>query len=218
MFERAQNAIVRLQRDAAERLHPFCEKVLRDLRFGGERDEVLLVEHGRRACRERDAARRLHALVGAAFFDEAFVLRHFQHVAPVLAGVRLVQHQAAAVVLNHLLQRRADRREHVVHVQVRDDGVVHLEEQPEPIALARELALHRAGAFVVQHVVDRDGDLLGHFLHERDFAVVVVMLLEAAESHGAQPAERRRQRDRAERLHAVLPQPWDDAQENGSRA
>ena len=38
--------------------------------------------------------------------------------------------------------------------------------------------LRRTGALVVQDVVDRDRDLLGHFLHERDFAVVVFVLLQ----------------------------------------
>ena len=169
-IERAHDAIVRLERNAAERLHTLCEKVLRDLGLGRQGNQVCFVEHGGRARRERNAARRLHARVSPPFFHEAFVLRHFQHVAPVLAGVRLVQHEAAAVVLNHFLQRRADRREHVVHVQVRDDGVVHFEEQPESVALARELQLRGAGALLVQDVVDRDGDLLGDFLHEGDFA------------------------------------------------
>ena len=207
--ERAEDAIVRLERDAAERLHAFGEQVLRDLRLGRQGDEVVLAEHGGRLRRERDAAGRLRARVGTPLFDKALVLRHFQHMAPVLAGVGLVQHEAAAVVLNHLLQRRADRREHGVHVQVRDDGVVHFEEQAEAIALARELALHRTGALFVQNVVDGDRNLLGHFLHEGDLVVLIVMFVQAAESHGAQSAERSRQRYRAERLHAVLTQPRD---------
>ena len=212
-IERAHDAIVRLKWNAAERLHTLCEKVLRDLGLGRQGNQVCFVEHGRGARRERNAARRLHARVSPAFFHEAFVLRHFQHVAPVLARVRLVQHEAAAVVLNHFLQRRADRREHVVHVQVRDDGIVHFKEQPESIALARELVLHRTGALFMQDVIDRDRDLLGHFLHERDFAGVVFVLLQRPESHRAQTAERRRQGYGAERLHAVLAQAWDDGSE-----
>ena len=57
--QRAQNAIVRLQRDAAERFHPFREKVLGDFRFGGEIDEILLVEHRRRACRDTRCTRAI---------------------------------------------------------------------------------------------------------------------------------------------------------------
>ena len=87
---------------------------------------------------------------------------------------------------------------------MRDDRVVHLEEQPEAIALARELELRRPDALVMQDVVDGDGDLLGHFLHEGQLVVLVFVLLQAAEAHRAQSAERRRQGNGAERLHAVF--------------
>ncbi len=211
--ERAKNAIVRMERNATERLHSLCQEVLRDLRLGRQRDEIPLGEHCRRSRRKRDTARRLHVRVGPALFHEALVLRHFQDVAAVLTCFGLVQHQAAAVVLNHLLQRSADRGEDVVHVEVRDDRVVHLEKQPEPIALARELELRRLHTLVVQDVVHGDGDLLRHLLHEGQIAVPIFVFLQAAKSHRAQPPEGRRQRDGAKRLHAVVPQSRDDRRE-----
>ena len=70
-----------------------------------------------------------------------------------------------------------------------------------------------SGALVVQDVVDGDRDLLGHLLHEGDLVFLVFVLLEAPESHGAQAAERRRQRHCTERLHAVLAQARDDGGE-----
>ena len=87
-----------------------------------------------------------------------------------MARLGLVEQKAAAIMLNDALKRCADRREDVVHVQMRDDGVVHFEQQLVPIALACELKLCRAGALVVQNVVHGDRHLLGHLLHEADFS------------------------------------------------
>ena len=70
--ERAQDAIVRLERNAAERFHAFGEQVLRDLRLGRQRDQICFVEHGGRARRERDAARRLHARGRPALLRRSF--------------------------------------------------------------------------------------------------------------------------------------------------
>ena len=47
-----------------------------------------------------------------------------------------------------------------IQIQPRDDGVVHLEQQLEPIALAGQCLLCRSDAFVVQDVVDGDGYLI----------------------------------------------------------
>ena len=41
-IERAQDAIVRLERNAAERFHAFGEEVLRDLGLGRQVDQILL--------------------------------------------------------------------------------------------------------------------------------------------------------------------------------
>ena len=207
-IQRAQHAIVRLERNAAERLHAFGEQVLRDLRLGRQVDQVLLAEHGGRPRRECDAARRLHARVGPALFDEALVLRYLQHVAPVLTGVGLVQHAGCS--------RRAGSP---VCSDALTDANTSSMSRCETTALftsssSRNRSRSRAsarcigtGAFFVQDVVDGDRDLLGHFLHEGDLVILVFALLQAAESHRAQTAQRRRQRHRAERLHAVFAQP-----------
>ena len=63
-------------------------------------------------------------------------------------------------------RNRAHRREHLIKVQARDDGVVHLEQQLKPIALSRQGLLCRSDAFVVQDVIDRDRDLIADLLHE----------------------------------------------------
>ena len=178
--------------------------MLRNFRLGGERDQILLAEDGRRARREGNASRRFDALIRAPLFDEALVLGDVQYMAPVLARIRLVQHQAAAIVLNDLLQRRAHRRKHVVHVQVRDDGVVHFQQETQPIAFSRELHLHGAGALVVQDIVDGNGNLFRHLLHERDVGIGIHVRLQAATPHSAEAAERRGQGHQCKRLHAVF--------------
>ncbi len=120
----------------------------------------MLAEHGRRPGRYRDATRRRDAVVGTPFLDEALILVDAEHMTTVMARLGLVEHEAAAIMLNDPLKRRADGGEHGVHVEVRHHRVVHFEQQLQPIALARELHLRGTSALVVQNVVDCHGDLL----------------------------------------------------------
>ncbi len=96
---------------------------------------------------------------------------------------------------------------------MRDDGVVDLEQKLQPVALALELQLRQLRALVVQDVVHGDRDLAGHVRHERQVGFVVLVRLEAAERHRAQPPQRRRDRHRAIGAHAVLEQHGDEPRE-----
>ena len=85
----------------------------------------------------------------------------------VLTRVRVEEQQAAAVVLNDASQTGADRHEHLLHAEVRHDGVVDLEQQLQPIALALELPLRRLRALVVEDVVHGNGDLTATSMNVR---------------------------------------------------
>jgi hypothetical protein len=107
-------------------------------------------------------------------------------------------------VLDDFSQTSADGDEESVEVQMRDDGIVHLQQQSLSVTLLCQLLLGGLSAFVVQHIVDGDCDLLGDLLHEGDLGFLIDFLLHAPESHGAEPALGRRQRHHTEGLHPVL--------------
>ena len=92
--------------------------------------------------------------------DHDFVSGHDRHVLPILARLGFVEQQARVFVRDQSSQEPAHRREHLIQIQARDDGVVHLEQQLEPIALACQCLLCRSDAFVVQDVIDSDGYLI----------------------------------------------------------
>ncbi len=102
-------------------------------------------------------------------------------------------------------QKPAHRREHLIQIQARDDGVVHLEQQLEPIALACQCLLCRSDAFVVQDVIDSDGYLIRDLLHEVQVRLLIARAREAAKSERAETTKRGGERDGAERTDAVLP-------------
>ena len=95
-------------------------------------------------------------------------------------------------------------REHVIQIQPRDDRVVHVEQQPEPVALAGQLLLCGANAFVVQHVVHRDGNLATTRSRKSSSDSSKAAGTRAAESHRSQRTHRRGQRQHAERLDPEL--------------
>jgi hypothetical protein len=109
-------------------------------------------------------------------------------------------------VVNHAAQRRGNGVQKGVQVEFRDDGIVHLEQNAQPVALLRQLPLVGLRAFDVQRVVHRDGHLPRHLLQERDFPLGMSVRRAPAEAQHAQPALRRRERHRTGRPHAVLAQ------------
>ena len=64
-------------------------------------------------------------------------------------------------MLDRLVEAIDDRREQRIHAEVRDHRIVHVEQQPQAIALAPELPLRRLRRLVVQHVIDGHGHLVG---------------------------------------------------------
>ena len=107
----------------------------------------------------------LALVVGLSLLDEAVF-------APEAARGRRYRsvpaHRAAGsnLMRDDTPQTSPDRREDIVEVQMRDDGVVHFEQEPQSVAIARQLFLGRPSGFVVQDVVDRDRHLIGDLLHE----------------------------------------------------
>jgi hypothetical protein len=144
--------------------------------------------------------------LGNSFFDKRLVLRKRQHVDAVAPRLLVNQHQGRAVMLDDRSQAAADGGKKVVQAQMGDHRIVHFQQKPHAVAFVHQLPLGGLGALVVQHVVHGDGDLLRHLVHEVDLCWLIGPPVLAPESHGAQPPQRRGQRNHAERLHAVLAQ------------
>src|SRR5207253_8460154 len=88
-------------------------------------------------------------------------------------------------------------------LEVGDERVVHVEQQPEPIAFPRQLLLRALGGLVMQGVVDGERHLAGQLQQERDVGSPKGVFLAAGEDEPTETAERRGEREDAERLHPV---------------
>ena len=136
--------------------------------------------------------------------DQSFSLREIErhHAHLIRRGIK--QREARVFVVNHAAQGRGDGAQEVVQVELGNHGVIYFEQHAQAVALPRQLPLVGLRALEIQRVVHGDGDLPRHLLQERDFALGVLVRRASPETHDAQPALRRGQRQRANRFHAVL--------------
>ena len=175
----------------------------------GRRIELLhagAVQNERLAAAKRFSGHRAIERNDHFLADQSFSLREIerQHAHLICRGLK--QREARVFMMNHAAKRRGDGVQEVVQVELGNHGVIHFQQHAQPVALPRQLPLVGLRALEIQHVVDGDGDLPRHLLQERDFALGMLVRRAPPETHHAQPALRRGQRQRANRFHSILAQ------------
>ena len=204
---------MRHQRDAAERFHPFLEKALRDFRLRGEIDEMLLVNTAG-APVDGDRRRTAEGIPGIPPLPSSIaclrpLARSARGSGTGACPSRRARGRSRRAESLMARQCDADRREHLVHVQVRDDGVVDLELHPQPVALARELesAARRALSSCSTLSTATATCFAMCCMNSRSPSSYPGVGRHAAEAQRAQPAQRGRERHGAVRADVVLEQP-----------
>ncbi len=168
--------------------------------LGLERREVRTLEPLGLARREGDARRRPldgneHVLLDQTLARE-LDRPHVERV-----PLRVVDREARVVVGDDASHAGRERAEEGPVFAVRYQRVVHLEQQPEAVAFVREFLLRALRGLVVERVVDRQRNLTAELLEKRDVGRAERVLLVAREVQGAQAAQRRGERNGAERFH-----------------
>src|SRR5206468_2928341 len=103
-----------------------------------------------------------------------------------------------------------DRAEQSAPLEVRDERVVHLEEQLEAVTFASQLLLRALRGFVVERVVYGQRHLARELLQDLHVGLGEGFLVLAREAEPAEAAERCRERKDAERSHALGTQDPED--------
>ena len=194
-----QPAVVHRERHAAHRLDAFGEQHAADV--GLERREIRTLEPRGLTRRERFARGRAlhrdeHVLLDQPLAGE-LERPHVERV-----SLAVVDREARVVVRHDAPQARRDGAEQRARLEVRDERVVHLEQQPEPIPFARQLPLRPLSGLVMERVVDGQRHLARELLQDLDVGVGEGIFVLAREAEPAETAERRREGEHAARSHA----------------
>jgi hypothetical protein len=124
--------------------------------------------------------------------------------------LRIVDREARIVVRDDPPQAPGDGTEQRAGLEVRDERVVHLEQQLQPIAFPRQRLLGVLRGLVMEGVVDCERNLAGELPEELDLDRPERIQITAGEADPTETAQRRRERQRAVRPHALAAQEVED--------
>ena len=188
------------ERHRAHRLDAFGQQRRPDLRL--ERHEIRALEPSRLPGREGHPRRRPGDGDEHVLLDEPLALELDRpHVEGFPVGV--VHGEARVIVGDDAPETGRDRAEERAPVEVRDERIVDVEQQLEAVALPRELVLRLLGRLVVERVVDGQRYLARELVQDLDVGVGEGVFVLAREAEAAETAERGREREDAERPHAL---------------
>ena len=100
---------------------------------------------------------------------------------------------------------RRDRAKEIAKVQIRDQGVRHVQEQLQPVAFALQLPLRASGGLEVQRVINRQCHYVRDQREKANFFVGIGVAMLTADDQRPQPAMHRGQGKCADRLNPVFP-------------
>ena len=198
--QRAEPVVANRQREAAHRRDALGQQPLNEL--AREPLEIGALEAQRLARREgRARGRPLRRHEGVLRRGAAAVeLERAQ-----LEGFPLdvVEREAGVLVRHDAPQHPGDSAEQRAQLEVGDERVVHLEQQPQAIPLSRQLVLGMLRVLLMQGVVDRQRDVRRELPQQLDVGRRVGVLLPAREAERAEASQRRGERNGAERPHSL---------------
>ena len=81
---------------------------------------------------------------------------------------------------------------------MRDDSIIHFQQQLHAVSFVFQLPLGGLSALGMQRVVHGNRDLVCYLLHKMDLCLLIGPPLQAAKSHRAEATLRRRERNHTE--------------------
>ena len=108
-----------------------------------------------------------------------------EHVPAKLVGGGVPERETGELHVQGLAQRSGDGFKQRPCFELGHYGVVHLQQETEPIALDGQLLPECRGGFEVERILHGDGDLPRYLAHEPDFFAAVCVLRGRAEGQAA---------------------------------